>query len=485
MMFFLPAHGDRDLRLTAPLVSGAVLALTCISPAQLWAQEPITEGVRADQMADVRLVDLAASQLFPVPGETIDVSVSVENRADDPLATLHVVLYADAAPIGRQSIELQAQTRDSVRFSWTTPDQPSVVRLTAIADPGGDLTENDRLDNALSIQIGVAPPPPTGVDYGLSDLEFVTDPEGPSQVRFEVVNSGSSRGVVAVEVSDDRGGREILLLRLGPGEQRSLSLPWSSLAQRFEAQIGPRYAATESDATNNRAQLDRRPTLDLRLENLSVAATDQRGRRFRSVSISFRLLNVGRDAVNRSFRTAVVLGSLSDDDVQPTIDTAYVTTETLGAGESAFVTHTVPLPRDSFHVRIVTDVDGAVDESDEGNNVSSASYRNPVPDINRWASIGPRRLTSGLGATGRLMTMAIDPRDPSVIYTGSQGAGSGGSGLWKTVDGGLTWRPVSDALPTLSITDVALHPSQPNRVYVATRGFGVFVSNDGGTSWMQ
>src|SRR5262245_66624604 len=56
----------------------------------------------------------------------------------------------------------------------------------------------------------------------------------------------------------------------------------------------------------------------------------------------------------------------------------------------------------------------------------------------RFRHIGPvgNRLTSVVGV----------PRDPNVYYVG---AASGG--VWKTIDGGVHWQPVSDSLPVSSI----------------------------------
>jgi hypothetical protein len=96
----------------------------------------------------------------------------------------------------------------------------------------------------------------------------------------------------------------------------------------------------------------------------------------------------------------------------------------------------------------------------------------------RWISIGPTRVTSGLGAVGRLSAIAIHPTSPSTLYVGAQG-----SGVWKTTDGGASWQSITDCLPTLAIAAIAVDPSVPSRVYIATPGFGVFRSEDAGTSW--
>jgi photosystem II stability/assembly factor-like uncharacterized protein len=115
--------------------------------------------------------------------------------------------------------------------------------------------------------------------------------------------------------------------------------------------------------------------------------------------------------------------------------------------------------------------------------------------VSRWVSIGPTHISLDLGATGRVHCIAIDPTAPSTIYVGAPAADAttGGSGLWKTTDGGKTWRPLTDDLPSLMVSAVAIDPSAPSRVYIVLLrpelsgsyrlGAGLFRSEDGGDSW--
>lgn len=108
----------------------------------------------------------------------------------------------------------------------------------------------------------------------------------------------------------------------------------------------------------------------------------------------------------------------------------------------------------------------------------------PMPaEIGRWVSIGPTRITGGVGpsrnSVGRVTSLVVSPQSPQTIYVGARG-----SGVWKTTDGGASWKPVTDSLPTLTVSGLAIAPSQPQRVYLATPQ-GIFRTDDGGASWPQ
>ncbi len=100
----------------------------------------------------------------------------------------------------------------------------------------------------------------------------------------------------------------------------------------------------------------------------------------------------------------------------------------------------------------------------------------------RWRSIGPAR-------GGRSQAVAGSAARPQEYYFGATGGG-----LWKTTDGGLTWRPVSDRFfKTSSVGAVAVSESNPDVVYVGMgetelrgnviQGDGVYKSADAGKTW--
>jgi photosystem II stability/assembly factor-like uncharacterized protein len=111
--------------------------------------------------------------------------------------------------------------------------------------------------------------------------------------------------------------------------------------------------------------------------------------------------------------------------------------------------------------------------------------------IGRWRSLGPTLITEGLGATGRVTSIAIDETDSSMIYTGSLSGNPsqvGGAGIWKTTDRGASWRPIGDDLPGLRIAAIALAPGAAAPLYAAIMGRGrsgggLFVTDDDGAHW--
>ena len=100
----------------------------------------------------------------------------------------------------------------------------------------------------------------------------------------------------------------------------------------------------------------------------------------------------------------------------------------------------------------------------------------------RWRSIGPAR-------GGRSQTVAGSASRPLEYYFGATGGG-----LWKTTDGGVTWRAVADRFfKTSSVGAVAIAESNPDIVYAGMgetqlrgniiQGDGVYKTTDGGRTW--
>ncbi len=102
----------------------------------------------------------------------------------------------------------------------------------------------------------------------------------------------------------------------------------------------------------------------------------------------------------------------------------------------------------------------------------------------RFRSIGP----ASMG--GRIDDVEVAASDSSIIY-----AGYAVGGVWKSENNGTTWTPVFDTYTTASIGDIAIHPTNPNIVYVGTGeannrqttsfGDGIYKTTDGGKTFQN
>ncbi|NOT52864.1 MAG: PKD domain-containing protein [Chitinophagaceae bacterium] len=177
-----------------------------------------------------------------------------------------------------------------------------------------------------------------------------------------------------------------------------------------------------------------------------------------------------------------------------------------------------------FHV----DEDGHfISPQTEWNNyLQRTTLRNESISAGNWVPLGPSGWTHTSGwnpGTGRISAIGIHPANPNIIY-----AGSPGGGLWKSINAGASWTPLTDnnslwmsifaitidnvnqnilyvgtstglvlksldagatfsnagAGPGGTIRKVLIHPSNSNIVF-ATASNGIWRSVNAGTSWTQ
>ena len=101
---------------------------------------------------------------------------------------------------------------------------------------------------------------------------------------------------------------------------------------------------------------------------------------------------------------------------------------------------------------------------------------------NVWTSYGPEG--------GTVTALALDPQTPTVLYAGikdsrsqwSEGIPPEGR-LYKTADGGRSWRATYTGLPNTEITGIFINPQTPTIIYVSVAGGRIFKSTDGGETW--
>jgi photosystem II stability/assembly factor-like uncharacterized protein len=135
----------------------------------------------------------------------------------------------------------------------------------------------------------------------------------------------------------------------------------------------------------------------------------------------------------------------------------------------------------------------------EGNGRNSSSWGGGVY---RSTDAGATFKYVGLKETHDITRMAIDPRDPDVLYVAAMGHLWGANaerGVYKTIDGGKTWKQILKVDSDHGACEVVIDPQNPDRVFAAmyarrrtpwsfaggSEKGGIFRSDDGGGHWKE
>lgn len=106
-----------------------------------------------------------------------------------------------------------------------------------------------------------------------------------------------------------------------------------------------------------------------------------------------------------------------------------------------------------------------------------------------WTIVGPPSKPTGYDAgVGRVDFVRFDPTNSNTMYVSTPDGG-----LWKTTNGNASlpnWTTNNDYLPVIGCSDLAIHPTTPSTMYLATgswesdkKSIGVLKSTDGGVNW--
>lgn len=120
-------------------------------------------------------------------------------------------------------------------------------------------------------------------------------------------------------------------------------------------------------------------------------------------------------------------------------------------------------------------------------------FRNESSSAVSWTSLGPTDAgtlngwTFG-GGIGRINVVRRHSNEPGVLY-----AGSASGGVFKSTDLGSSWTPLTDNFAGLGVSDLVIHPTNPQTIIMATGDFdashvnsiGIFKSTDAGATWTQ
>jgi hypothetical protein len=114
----------------------------------------------------------------------------------------------------------------------------------------------------------------------------------------------------------------------------------------------------------------------------------------------------------------------------------------------------------------------------------AAMRKQDLEALPAWTELGPNNVG------GRTRALLIHPTNPSVMYA----AGVSG-GVWKTTNGGALRTPLADLMANIAVNSLAMDPKNPNVIYAGTgegyfnidgiRGAGIFKTTDGGATWMR
>ena len=109
----------------------------------------------------------------------------------------------------------------------------------------------------------------------------------------------------------------------------------------------------------------------------------------------------------------------------------------------------------------------------------------PGATLSGWTNLGPAN------QGGRTRALLIDPGSPNTMF-----AGGVAGGVWKSTDAGVSWSTTTDlAMTNLAVVTLAFQPGNTATIYAGTgegvgngdavRGAGIFKSLDGGVTWAQ
>ena len=152
-----------------------------------------------------------------------------------------------------------------------------------------------------------------------------------------------------------------------------------------------------------------------------------------------------------------------------------------------------PFKRWEYHWRNYENAQGYVMSSEElwnawreKNQVKANRNVTLALPASTWQPVGPFSHTntgSWSSGQGRVNIVHVDPTNSNILYLGSPAGG-----IWKSVNNGSTWTPLTDNLPQIGVSGIAIDYSNSNVIYIATGdkdagdsySVGVYKSTDGG-----
>ncbi|MEI7897409.1 MAG: 3-coathanger stack domain-containing protein [bacterium] len=121
----------------------------------------------------------------------------------------------------------------------------------------------------------------------------------------------------------------------------------------------------------------------------------------------------------------------------------------------------------------------------------SANSDNTTVSYGNWTSLGPTGFVDGAGwngGIGRISCIAFHPSNASIFWVGTPSGG-----LWKTTSGGSSWTPLTDGMPSIGVSSIAVDYSNTSVIYILTgdgdagdtQSIGVLKTTNSGETWLS
>jgi photosystem II stability/assembly factor-like uncharacterized protein len=161
-----------------------------------------------------------------------------------------------------------------------------------------------------------------------------------------------------------------------------------------------------------------------------------------------------------------------------------------GSGHKPFmrwVEHWKNATNDQGYVISPQELWAAWEQKNQAKSNNNNLYRS-LPPCN-WQPIGPTQnaVPQSTRGRGRVNVVCVDPSNPNTIYFGAPAGG-----IWKSTNAGVSWAPLTDYLPQIGVSGIAVDPINSNIIYISTGdkdasdspSIGVLKSIDGGITWL-
>jgi len=423
---------DLEIRLelwagTALYYVGELSLTACVGEEPRVQEVPMTPGPGLPG-PDLELTSLTAMPVDPTSDDPVTLTAVVRNLDLRPAeaSVLWIRLDGESTPSSHTVPGLnQGQTFQVQRALGTL--QPGVHTVTAVADASGDLTESNEGNNERGLSLEVTPAPrPDLVVSSLTHSPAVPNSEDPVTVTAVVRNDGNASAgpsVLRIQLDGEYTSNHDVP-SLAPGESHVVQRSMGALPAGFHSVVATadvNNGVVESNEANNQRRDDFDAALalwpDLVVSSLAHSPTNPSTED--GVTITAVVRNDGRaDAGASVLRLHLDGGSATNHSIPALAPGAtYQVQRVLGT-----------LAEGNHTVTATADVNGAVTESDEGNNQRT-------DEVNVTVAVWPDLVVSSLTHSPTNPTTDNSVTVTSVVR--NNGAVSAGASVLRLqLDGG-------------------------------------------------